>query len=127
MPFFPFAAAAWSYRPTWGSILRAVVATNLKRLFLSPNSIACVATADAKREEPGLVAFAQQLRVPLHTFPSDVLNRVESPSPPSEHALQAIGAAGVAEPAALLAAHGGPLLLKKVKDGNVTLAIAEMA
>jgi len=32
---------------------------------------------------------------------------------------------GVAEPAALLALPGGRLILKKVKSGNVTLAIAE--
>ena len=38
----------------------------------------------------------------------------------------AIGAIGVAEPAALLASQGGTLLLAKVKSGNLTLAIAEM-
>jgi cobalt-precorrin 5A hydrolase len=39
--------------------------------------------------------------------------------------MDAIGATGVAEPAALIASQGGRLLLKKVKSGNVTLAIAE--
>jgi cobalt-precorrin 5A hydrolase len=102
-----------------------VVTRQFKRLFLSRASICGIATADAKREEPGLVAFAATLGVPLQTFPSEALNGVEVPSPPSPHALQAIGATGVAEPAALLAADDGHLLLKKVKDGNVTLAIAE--
>ncbi len=41
--------------------------------------------------------------------------------------MEAIGAAGVAEPAAILASGGGRLLLKKVKSGNVTLAIAEIS
>jgi len=40
--------------------------------------------------------------------------------------MKAIGASGVAEPAALLASQGGCLLLNKVKNGNVTLAIAEI-
>ena len=106
--------------------IEGVIAANLKRLFLSPRSIACLATAEAKRAEPGLVDCAAALEVPLHWFSSEELNAVAVPSPASEHALRAIGAAGVAEPAALLASHGGKLLLKKVKDGNVTLAIAEM-
>ena len=107
--------------------IEGVIMANLKRQFLSPASIACLATAEAKREEPGLVACAARLGVPLHWFTSEELNGVDVPSPPSPHAMLAIGAAGVAEPAALLASHGGSLLLKKVKDGNVTLAIAEMA
>jgi cobalt-precorrin 5A hydrolase len=40
--------------------------------------------------------------------------------------MDAIGATGVAEPAAILASDGGRLLLKKVKSGNVTLAIAQI-
>jgi cobalt-precorrin 5A hydrolase len=39
--------------------------------------------------------------------------------------MDAIGATGVAEPAALLACRERRLLLNKVKSGNVTLAIAE--
>lgn len=101
-----------------------VITANLKRLFLSTASITAVATAEAKRDEPGLVAAARQLGVPLLCYASEELNAVAVPSPPSEHSLAAIGATGVAEPAALLASGGGSLLLKKVKSGNVTLAIA---
>jgi cobalt-precorrin 5A hydrolase len=106
--------------------IEAVILTQLKRLFLSAKSIACIATAEAKRSEPGLVACAAAFGVPLQWFSSAELNEVAVPSPPSAHALQAIGATGVAEPAALLAAPGGKLLLSKVKDSNVTLAIAEL-
>ncbi len=102
-----------------------VVCTNLKRLFLSVGSVRCVASAAAKRTEAGLLAFAERLGVPVRFYESDELNGVAAPSPPSVHALDAIGAAGVAEPAALLASEGGSLILKKVKSGNVTLAVAE--
>jgi cobalt-precorrin 5A hydrolase len=105
--------------------LRGVVMAQLKRLLLSPLSVVCIATAEAKAEEPGLVALARELGIPLCCFSSGELNAVEAPSPPSPHAQAAIGAQGVAEPAAILASHGGRLLLQKVKDGNVTLAIAE--
>jgi cobalt-precorrin 5A hydrolase len=105
--------------------IETVVLSNLKRLFLSPASVACIATAEAKKNEPGLIAAAEKFSVPLRCYASQELNAVESPSPASVHAMTAIGATGVAEPAALLASGGGVLLLKKVKSGNVTLAIAE--
>ena len=107
--------------------IEEVVSVNLKRIFLSLKSVKCIATASAKREEAGLVAFAAKWGIPLEFFESARLNTVDAPSPPSPHALEAIGAVGVAEPAALLASGGGSLLLKKVKSGNVTLAIAETA
>lgn len=110
---------------TTAAEIEAVVLTNLKRLLLSPASIAAIATAEAKRGEPGLVVVAEKYGVALRFYGSEELNGVEVPSPLSAHAMTAIGAIGVAEPAALLASGGGTLLLKKVKSGNVTLAVAE--
>ena len=101
------------------------VSFHLKRLLLSPKSIFCIATIAAKRDEVGLIEFAQQQGVPLRCFETEELNQVSFPSPPSEHALAAVGVAGVAEPSAILASGGGRLLLIKVKSANVTLAVAE--
>jgi cobalt-precorrin 5A hydrolase len=112
-------------RGTAAEEIKAVVARNMERLSLSSKSVKCVATAAAKGDEVGLAEFAKLLGVPVICFAHEDLNAVEFPSPPSAYALQAIGAKGVAEPAALLASKGGRLLLHKVKDGNVTLAIAE--
>ena len=100
--------------------------THLKKLSLSAKSIYCVASVAAKRDEAGLIEFAEQLAVPLCFFEADELNQVAFPSPPSEHALVAVGATGVAEPAAILASCGGLLLLEKVKSANVTLAVAKL-
>lgn len=105
--------------------IEEVVCANLKRLCLSIKSVRCIASATAKREEPGLLAFAVKRSIPISFYESSELNAVTAPSPPSPHALDAIGATGVAEPAAILASGNGTLLLKKVKSGNVTLAIAE--
>jgi cobalt-precorrin 5A hydrolase len=102
------------------------VAAHLKRIFVSMKSVRCIATAAAKRDEAGLIEYAERYAIPLEFFESEELNRVGCPSPPSEHAMTAIGAAGVAEPAALLASGGGFLMLKKVKSENVTLAVAEI-
>lgn len=112
-------------RGTTAEEIREVVAGNLKRQFLSMKSVAAVATVDAKSGEAGLLAFAEGIGVPVRFFAAEELNDVTVPSPPSEHALKAVGAAGVAEPAALLASDGGTLVLAKVKNGNVTLAIVE--
>lgn len=106
--------------------IETLVTLHLKRLFLSRKSIRCIASVAAKRDEAGLVEFSERLGVPLRCFENDELRKVAFPSPPSEHALAAVGVAGVAEPAAILASNGGRLLLKKVKSANVTLAVAEL-
>lgn len=113
-------------RGTSAEEIDELVTAHLKRLLLSPRSICCVASAAAKRDEAGLLAYAGRNDCPLRFYESDELNRVACPTAPSEHALAAIGAAGVAEPSALLASGNGRLLLKKVKSENVTLAVAEM-
>ncbi|OGU06764.1 MAG: cobalt-precorrin 5A hydrolase [Geobacteraceae bacterium GWC2_55_20] len=102
------------------------VTTQLKRIFLSTKSVFCIASADAKSDEPGLLEYAARLEVPLRCYSGDELNRVPFPSPPSAHVLAAVGSGGVAEPAAILASGGNRLLLKKVKSENVTLAVAEL-
>jgi cobalt-precorrin 5A hydrolase len=106
--------------------IETVVTTHLERLSLSFKSVKCVASAEAKSDEAGLLAFAAARELPTIFFASDALNGIDMPSPPSEHAFAAIGARGVAEPAALLASGGGRLICNKIKDGNVTLAIAEL-
>jgi cobalt-precorrin 5A hydrolase len=113
-------------RGTTAGEISEVVAAQLKYLFLALGSVAAIGTAAAKRDEAGLLAFGEKHGIPLRFFTSEELNAVAVPSPPSGHALAAIGAHGVAEPAALLAAGSGRLLLKKVKSGNVTLAVAEI-
>ena len=102
------------------------VSIQLKRAFLALKSVKRIASADAKRDEAGLIAYAEQHNIQLDFFSSEELNRVSVPSPPSSHALAAIGAKGVAEPAAILASGNGRLLLRKVKSDNVTLAVAEV-
>jgi len=113
-------------RGTTADEIEAVVTHHFNELSLSIKSICTVASVVAKRDEAGLTEFADRLGVPLRCFDSSELSRVAFPSPPSEHALAAVGVAGVAEPAAILASEGGRLLLNKIKSGNVTLAVAEI-
>ncbi|GAM09622.1 protein CbiG [Geobacter sp. OR-1] len=105
--------------------IAGTVATLLKRQFLSMQSVAAIGTAEAKRDESGLLEFADRYSIPVRFYTSEELNGVAVPSPASPHALKAIGARGVAEPAALLASGNGELIQSKYKSGNVTVAIAE--
>ncbi|WP_320775743.1 precorrin-3B C(17)-methyltransferase [Streptomyces sp. CRN 30] len=95
----------------------------LRDAGLSAASVAELATVDAKAEEPGLVAAAGRLGVPLVTYPAGELAGVEVPHP-SDAPLAAVGTPSVAEAAALL--RGGELLVPKRKseraDGRPAMA-----
>jgi cobalt-precorrin 5A hydrolase len=103
----------------------AAVAATLDRAFLSRDCIACLATIADKADEEGLNVFARSLGLEVKYHSAEALNGVELASPPSRHALAAVGAKGVCEPAALLSAGTSALLVKKQKRGNVTVAVAE--
>ncbi|SCF68083.1 precorrin-3B C(17)-methyltransferase [Streptomyces sp. Ncost-T10-10d] len=85
----------------------------LREAGLSPLSIAELVTVDAKADEPGIVAAASWLGVPLRTYAADELARIEVPNP-SGAPLAAVGTPSVAEAAALAA--GGELLVPKRKS-----------
>ncbi|MFD4724358.1 precorrin-3B C(17)-methyltransferase [Streptomyces seoulensis] len=85
----------------------------LREAGLSVRSVAELATVDAKSEEPGIVAAAERLGVPLVTYPADELAAVSVPNP-SDAPLAAVGTPSVAEAAALR--RGGELLVPKRKS-----------
>ncbi|MET7648099.1 precorrin-3B C(17)-methyltransferase [Streptomyces sp. NPDC005426] len=94
----------------------------LEEAGLSPLSVAELVTVDAKAGEPGIVAAAAELGVPLRTYPADELARIEVPHP-SDAPLAAVGTPSVAEAAAL--AGGGELLVPKRKsapEGRAAMA-----
>ncbi|MDN3264900.1 precorrin-3B C(17)-methyltransferase [Streptomyces sp. CSDS2] len=92
----------------------------LREAGLSARSVAELATVDAKASEPGIVAAAERLGVPLVTYAAEELARVEVPNP-SAAPLAAVGTPSVAEAAALL--RGGELLVPKRKSAMATCAV----
>ncbi|WP_432029665.1 precorrin-3B C(17)-methyltransferase [Streptomyces sp. 1222.5] len=90
-----------------------LVGEALRAAGLSAGAVAELATVDAKAEEPGLVAAAERLGVPLVTYSAEELAAVEVPNP-SDAPLAAVGTPSVAEAAAL--AGGGELLVPKRKS-----------
>ncbi len=91
-------------------------------------AFAGAATIDLKSDEVGILEFCHRRGLPLQFFSKEALNGVTEVSF-SAAAMRAVGAKGVAEPAALLAAEAGQweskLSVAKMKWHNVTLAVAE--
>ncbi|WP_171167907.1 cobalamin biosynthesis protein [Streptomyces sp. I05A-00742] len=83
-----------------------------------------LSTLDVRAAEPGVVAAAARLGVPIRSYGSAELDRVSVPHP-SAAVRAAVGTSGVAEAAALLAAGvGAVLLVPKVASVRVTCAVA---
>lgn len=94
---------------------------------LSPASLAGLASFSAKGDEPGLLALAAKLQLPLTLFPAAKLAAYPVSSP-SAKAFSEFGLRGVCEPAALACAalQGGAYALAAPKTvfKGVTLALA---
>jgi cobalt-precorrin 5A hydrolase len=106
--------------------IEEVVTGCLERAGCSLQSVSRIATVSTKADERGLLAFVRKHGFALDVFSPARLNRVPCPTPPSPHALKAVGSGGVCEPAAMLSAGVKNLLCPKQKNGNVTVAVAEI-
>ena len=108
---------------------------------LAPLSLRCIATAELKRDEPGIRELADKYGVPVVCYSADELNSVfeegtpdlappnkggiEKPTP-RPRVRQLLGMWGVSEPAAMLAAGSDQLLVPRVKTGRATIAVARV-
>ncbi len=80
-------------------------------------------TIDLKADEPGLIAAARELNLPLHIIDREAINRSSIDFPRSDFVEKTVGVGGVCEPAALLDSKGSLLLSKRKRQG-VTVALA---
>jgi cobalt-precorrin 5A hydrolase len=87
------------------------------------SSLKTLASAEAKRNEPGLLQAARHLGVEPLFYDHEALARVKVPTP-SKAALRCLGTASVCEAAAILASNNGILVLPKIKSENATAAVA---
>ncbi|MEX0174185.1 Rv2231c family pyridoxal phosphate-dependent protein CobC [Streptomyces sp. LMG1-1-1.1] len=96
----------------------ALVDAVLREAGLTRARVRSLGTLDARAAEPGIVAAAAALGVPVRGFPAEVLATVSVPHP-SALPLAATGTASVAEAAALLAAGAGPGRGRGAESGAV--------
>ena len=118
--------------------LRELLASTLQERGLAIHSVAKIATADIKADEPGIIALAESLGVPLEIYAAAELNAVENPPVASESAggeltwptpsaaRDLLGVFGVSEPAAMLAAGAGGVIVPRAKSDRATIAIARI-
>jgi cobalt-precorrin 5A hydrolase len=88
--------------------------------------LTCLASIDVKKDEAGLIAAAEGLRLPLVFFNREALNQVKGIKNPSPVVEKHVGVKNVCEAAAILAARNGTLIVPKQTTPNVTLAIARI-
>ena len=118
--------------------LQELLADTLQEHGLAGQSIAKIATADLKAGEPGIVALAESLAVPLQTYaaaelnaaagqepePADAARGLSRPTPSAARDL--LGVFGVAEPAAMLAAGTSGVIVPRTKSDRATIAFARI-
>ncbi len=113
-------------RGTSAQKIDLAVRQTLSRFGIAQQALCGIASIDIKKDERGLLEFALAKGLPLRFFPARALDQVKGIQA-SETVKKATGARGVCEPAAILAAGNGPLIVEKQKWKDVTTAIARAA
>ncbi len=112
---------------------KELIANSLNNLLESRNlskcSIAGLATVDIKKDEKGILEFAEEKNLPVKFFSKEDLSKIIVPNP-SSVVEKEIGTPSVAEASSLLAAGEESKLLEekrifKNQSGAVTFAVAE--
>jgi cobalt-precorrin 5A hydrolase/precorrin-3B C17-methyltransferase len=106
--------------------IRDALETTLSDAGLALASVAALATAEMKADEPGLVQAAQSLEVPLRVIERAHLEALAAEGYSTSAAQRAFGIPGVAEPCAVLVAGGdrNSLLVRKHIFAGCTVAVA---
>ncbi len=87
--------------------------------------IRLLASADVKRNEPGLLEAARRMNVPLRLLASETIRNSTRSFARSDFVQEKVGLPAVAEPAALLAGRRTQLLLPKQTYHGITVALAK--
>ncbi|MBT9779975.1 cobalamin biosynthesis protein CbiG [Clostridium sp. MCC353] len=98
----------------------------LEEMNISKSAVAAVASIDLKRDEAGLLAFAEQMGVPAVFFTAEELSAAQGSFEESEFVKKTTGVGNVCERAAALAlAEDGQneLLAGKRSGGGITMAL----
>ncbi|MCJ7618481.1 MAG: cobalt-precorrin 5A hydrolase, partial [Desulfobacterales bacterium] len=98
----------------------------LERSKLAIASVISIATISLKADEPGLIALAEELKLPISFYDKEELKRADGIKSPSDMVEKHTGVKSVCEAAAILASKNGKLIVPKHSTRNVTVAIARI-
>ena len=113
-------------RNTPADVLKASLFDALDRFRLAMASLAALASIDVKSDEPGLLALASELNLPLHFFSGEQLKSAGAVPNPSAVVQQHVGVESVCEAAAILGARHGQLIVPKQRTPDTTVAVARI-
>ncbi len=103
--------------------LREALDVTLADAGFDARCVGALATAEIKAAEPGLIALADALDVPLNVVPMAQLAMLDATGFSASAATTHFGIPGVAEPCAVIAG-GGSLVAQKRTFPNCTIAVA---
>ncbi len=103
----------------------AAIHSAIETAGASVDDIRLLASADVKRNEPGLLQAARHLDIPLRLLASDDIRNSTRAFAHSSFVQENVGLPAVAEPAALMAGRRTQLLLPKQTYRGVTVALAK--
>ena len=98
----------------------------LEKAMVEPGEVYALASIDKKKDEPGLLAISERMRIPFFTYTAEELNRVGACVHSSEFVKAQVGVDNVCERAALAGCGAnGTLIYEKQACDGMTIAIAE--
>lgn len=98
----------------------------LEQAMVEPGEVYALASIDKKKDEPGLLAISERMRIPFFTYTAEELNRVGACVHSSEFVKAQVGVDNVCERAALAGCGAnGTLIYEKQAFDGMTIAIAE--
>jgi cobalt-precorrin 5A hydrolase len=103
--------------------LEECVANLFRQSGLSPRSVTALASAASRKNEPGLIDFADERRIPFLAYAADKLALLPR-LPPRNGPHRKLHVADSCEPAAMLAAGVKELVVCKTVFARMTLAVA---
>ena len=107
--------------------IKEVVLECLEKLQISHKDLFCLASIDIKKDEPGIVELAEEWQVAFQTFSPEQLKKVSGDFSTSDFVAKKVGVDNVCERAAVLAAgEGSEIILPKMANNGVTVAIVKM-
>lgn len=104
----------------------AFISEKLCELDILPSQIYALSSILQKKQEPGIVQWCNQNRIPFFTYSAKELQSVEGNFQKSSFVKEIVGVDNVCERAALKACGaGGTIILKKCVKNGMTIAIAK--
>ena len=106
--------------------LLAFYQETLEQAMVEPGEVYALASIDKKKDEPGLLAISERMRIPFFTYTAEELNRVGECVHSSEFVKAQVGVDNVCERAAIAGCGAnGTLIYEKQAFDGMTIAIAE--